>query len=131
MSLDCWSQHYCPHSYLFLVKKLCLLRKIFSPSTMRAAAIMSNKILLNILKIFKDNIKNIYPLQSKNCTLLYTGGPRYSRTFYLRIRSFTLTKIAKKDNFQVKNGLFICEFKIHGPKWRNVSTSNNEGNLYV
>ena len=29
----------------------------------------------------------------------------------------------------VKNGLFISEFRIRGPKWRNVSTANNEGNL--
>ncbi len=33
-----------------------------------------------------------------------TGGPRYSRTFYLRIRLFTLTKLVKNDNFLVKNG---------------------------
>ncbi len=26
---------------------------------------------------------------------------------------------------------FICEFKIRGPKWRNLSTSNNEWNLYM
>jgi len=38
-----------------------------------------------------------------------TGGPRYSRTFYLRTRLFTFTKLVKNDNFLVKNGLFICE----------------------
>jgi len=38
--------------------------------------------------------------------------------------------LVKNDNFLVKNGLFICEFRIRGPKWRNVSTVNNEGNLY-
>ena len=38
--------------------------------------------------------------------------------------------LVKNDNFLVKNGLFICEFKIRGPKWRNVSTANYEGNLY-
>ncbi len=39
--------------------------------------------------------------------------------------------MVKNNNFPVKNGLFICEFKIRGPKWRNVSTANNEGNLYL
>ena len=34
-----------------------------------------------------------------------------------------------KDIFLDTNGLFICEFKILGPKWRNVSTANNEGKL--
>ncbi len=45
----------------------------------------------------------------------YTGGPRYSRTFYLRIRFFTLEKMVQKDNFPVKNGLFIFEFNIRHP----------------
>ncbi len=66
-----------------------------------------------------------YPFQKYS-----TGGPRYSRSFYLRIRLFTLDKMVQNDNFLVKNGLFICEFKIRGLKWRNVSTANNEGNLY-
>jgi hypothetical protein len=60
-----------------------------------------------------------------------TGGPRYSRTFYLRIRVFTFEKLVQIDTFQVKNGLFIYEFKIRGPKWWNVTTANNEGNLYI
>ncbi len=34
-----------------------------------------------------------------------------------------------KNNFPVKIGLFIYEFKIRGPKWRSLSTANNEGNL--
>ncbi len=38
--------------------------------------------------------------------------------------------MVQNDNFPVENGLFICEFKISGPKWRNVSTANNDGNLY-
>jgi len=59
-----------------------------------------------------------------------TGGPRNSQTFYLRIRLFTLGKVVQNNNFLVKNGLFICEFSIHGPKWRNVSTTNFEENLY-
>ena len=46
----------------------------------------------------------------------HTGGPRYSRTFYLRIRLFTFAKLVKNANFLVKNGLFICEFRIRGPK---------------
>jgi hypothetical protein len=60
----------------------------------------------------------------------YTDVPHYFRTFYLQICLFTLTKMAQNDNFPVKNDLFICEFNIRGPKWRNVSTANNEGNLY-
>ncbi len=55
-------------------------------------------------------------------------GLRYSRTFYLRIRLFTLAKSGQNDYFLVKNGLFICEFKIRGSKWRKVSTANNDGN---
>jgi hypothetical protein len=35
-----------------------------------------------------------------------TGGPRYSRTFYLRIRLFTLEKMIQNDNFQVENWTF-------------------------
>ncbi len=38
--------------------------------------------------------------------------------------------MVQNENFRVKNGLFISEFKIRGPNWRNVSTSNNEGNLH-
>ncbi len=59
-----------------------------------------------------------------------TGNLHYSRTFYLRFCLFTLEKMVQNDNFPVKNGLFICKFKIRGPKWRNVSTTNNKGNLY-
>jgi hypothetical protein len=36
---------------------------------------------------------------AKRCT----GGPRYSRTFYLRICLFTLKKMVQNDNFPVKN----------------------------
>jgi hypothetical protein len=36
--------------------------------------------------------------------------------FYLRIRLFTLEKMVQNDKFPVKYGLFICEFKIRGPK---------------
>ena len=35
----------------------------------------------------------------------HTGGPRYSRTFYLRIRLFTLGKLVQNDHSLVKNGL--------------------------
>ncbi len=35
------------------------------------------------------------------------------------------------DNFPIKNGRFIFEFKIRGPKWQNVTTAKNEGNLYI
>ena len=59
-----------------------------------------------------------------------TGGLCYLRTFYLQIRLFTLAKLVLNDDFLVKNGLFICEFKIRGPKYQDVSTANYEGNLY-
>ncbi len=39
--------------------------------------------------------------------------------------------MVQNDNFPVKKGLFICKFKIRGPNWQNVSTANNEGNLYL
>ena len=32
-------------------------------------------------------------------------------------------KFSEKAYFPVKNVLFICEFGISGPKWRNVSTT--------
>ncbi len=35
-----------------------------------------------------------------------------------------------KNYFLVKNGLFICEFKIISQKLQNISTANIEGNLY-
>ncbi len=75
-----------------------------------------------------------YALRNQGCyyhCFLITGGPRYSRTFYLRIRLFTLTKRVQNNNFSVKTGLFFCEFKIRGPKWRSLSIANNEGNLYL
>ena len=59
------------------------------------------------------------------CQNQYTGSPRY-----LRIRLFTWTILVKKDNFLVKSGLFICEFRICVRK-RNKSTANNKGNLYL
>ncbi len=76
-----------------------------------------------------DHLEFLVLLEAQNIDL-YTGGPRYSRTFYLRIRLFTSTKRVQNNNFPVKIGLFICEFKICGPKWRSLSTANNEGNLY-
>ncbi len=52
----------------------------------------------------------------------------------LVIRELFICELAyshwQKWQFSVKNSLFICEFKIRGPKWRNVSTANYEGNLY-
>jgi len=42
---------------------------------------------------------------------LNTGGPRYPRSFYLRIRLFTNEIWVKK----VKLCFFICEFIIRGP----------------
>ena len=54
----------------------------------------------------------------------------YSRTLYLQIHLFTLANLIKNANCLVKNGLFICKFNIRGPNWWNVSTANNEVNLY-
>ncbi len=44
-----------------------------------------------------------------------TGKPRYSRSFYLRIRLYTLETLALNARFLVKMRLFICEFSIRGP----------------
>ena len=41
------------------------------------------------------------------------------------------SKLAKNDNFLVKNGCFNSKFKIWGRKWWNVFTANYEGNLYM
>ena len=51
--------------------------------------------------------------------------------FICEIRFSTFENWSKNDNFLVKNGLFICKFKIRGPKWQNASTANNKGNLYT
>jgi len=74
--------------------------------------------------------RKFIPAQTSNLIYLNTGGPRNSWTFYLRICLFTLWKVVQNNNFLVKNGLFICEFRIRSPKWRIVSTANFEGNLY-
>ncbi len=58
-----------------------------------------------------------------------TGGPRYPRTYYLRIR-LSCVKLDKKVKFLVKTCLFICEFSTRGPKYQEVSTKNNEAHLY-
>ena len=41
-----------------------------------------------------------------------------------------ISNLVKNDSFLVKNRLFSSKFKICGPKCWNVSTANNEGNLY-
>ncbi len=38
--------------------------------------------------------------------------------------------IDPKWQFYSQKWTFFCDFKIRGPKWRNISTANNEGNLY-
>jgi hypothetical protein len=52
----------------------------------------------------------------KQRRILRTGGPRNSRTYYLQICLFTLGKVVQNNNFRVKNGLFILEFRTRGPK---------------
>ncbi len=39
--------------------------------------------------------------------------------------AYSLGKMVKIENFLVKNELFICEFKICGPKWQNVFNANS------
>ncbi len=63
--------------------------------------------------------------------LRYAVQVSISPTFYEQLLHITVTKLVKNYNFLVKKGFFICKFGIWGPKWRNVSTSNNEGNLYM
>ncbi len=60
-----------------------------------------------------------------------TGEPRYPRSFYLRIHLFTFEILLKMAKFPVKMCLFVCEFSIRGPKWQDVSTANNEAQLYI
>ncbi len=74
--------------------------------------------------LWKNRHMRLNICKCRNEYILSTGGPRNSRTFYLQIRLFTLSKVVQNNNFLVKNGLFIREFRIHGPKWRNVSTAN-------
>jgi hypothetical protein len=78
----------------------------------------------------ESNQRKNGPCLSQCYSGLNTGIPRYLRTFYMRIRLFTLSKMIQNHTFPVKNGLFICKFKIIGPKWRNVFTTNNEGSLH-
>ncbi len=61
---------------------------------------------------------------------VYTGGPRYSRTFYLRIRLFTFKKIGPKWQFSSQKWTFYLRIQDSRSKGRNVSTANNKGNLY-
>ncbi len=64
---------------------------------------------------------------STQCIFWRTGVPHYSQ-----IHLFALAKIVKMTIFQSKMFfIHICELKIRGPKWWNVSTANNEGNLYL
>ena len=57
------------------------------------------------------------PSLSRNYFLtlsLATGGPRYSRAFYMQIWLFTMSKLVQNANFVVKNEHFIYEFSIRG-----------------
>jgi hypothetical protein len=47
---------------------------------------------------------------------LNTGSPRYSRIFLSANLLIPIAKNGQIDNFPFKKGLFICEFKIRGPK---------------
>ncbi len=46
-----------------------------------------------------------------------TGGPRYPRSFYFRIRLFAFETLVLKATFKIKMCLFICKFSIHGLKY--------------
>jgi hypothetical protein len=50
--------------------------------------------------------------------------------FYIQICLFTSAESVQNNNFLVSNGLFICLFKIFSQKWHDLSTANNEGNIY-
>ncbi len=47
---------------------------------------------------------------------LFTGGPSFSRTFYLQMRIRLLAKEVQNDRIPVKQCLFIFELKIRGPE---------------
>ena len=87
--------------------------------------------------------------------VIYTGGPRYSRTFYLRFRLFTVQentyqnsvfavfsslirvflkefalKMVLKWLFQAYSAPSLFAVSVFAVLWWNVSTANYEGSLY-
>ncbi len=69
---------------------------------------------------------NIYRLLSANL-LIHIDKIGKNDNFWVKNDNF----LVQNDNFLVKYGLLIGKFRIRGPKWRNISTANNEGNLAV
>ncbi len=71
------------------------------------------------------------------CFLIYCNGLIVTKLMTIQVALVIyglLIRIGKKVQnvkYSVKDGLAIRKFKIRGPKWRNVSTANNEGNLYT
>ncbi len=62
----------------------------------------TNDVIKNVDNIGCDTSK----LEAQGC-FKYTGGPRYSRTFYLQIRLFTLEKWPKITLFQSKIDFYL------------------------
>jgi hypothetical protein len=61
-------------------------------------------------------LKELIPYK-KIYQFLNTGGPPSLFADFLSADSLIhIGKMVQKDNITVKNGLFICEFKIRGPK---------------
>jgi len=97
-------------------------RRISSPATidMFSGCLTTNGFTENQKVIMKFRIKLIYNIWVQSVRVI--RGLFICNFAYLHWQH---------DNFLVKNGLFICKFRIRGPKWWNISTANNEGNLYV
>ena len=105
----------------YLVGRFCvILRQCFlgsdfldfCPATRRfrfdeIAAATAGVGITSTTTITQENTIFVYLPGLKVDESVYTGGPRNLRTFYLRIRLFTLVKLVQNDNFLVRNGLFI------------------------
>ncbi len=65
----------------------------------------SSNILISLKKCCRFYVKTFFIVENNN--FINIGGPRYSRTFYLRIRLSTSRKRVKNSNCPVKDGLFI------------------------
>ncbi len=96
---------------------------VFFEFVVPGSDIFNEKITIDSVHLFKTIFSRI--------KISNTGDPRYPRSFYPRIRLFTHWNIGKKAKFLVKMCLFICEFRIRGPKKWDVSTANNEVHLYL
>ena len=79
-------------------------------------------------EIYFDNFFNLRNILSKSMFThrdRCTGTPRYSRTFYRRIRWWINVKLTERAKKNFSQNVFFCKFSIQGPKLRDLSTSAN------